>query len=91
MADEPKPGLDFSTFILSLASSALIHLGDAPDPVSGEKTPANLPMAHQSIDLLAMLQEKTKGNLTAEETRFLETLLYDLRMQYVAAIRSTAK
>lgn len=89
MADEPKPGLDFSTFILSLASSALIHMGEAPDPVSGEKSAANLPMAHQSIDLLAMLQEKTKGNLTADETRFLETLLYDLRMRYVAAVKQT--
>ena len=89
MADEPRPGLDFSTFILSLASSALIHLGEAPDPVSGEKAPANLPMAHQSIDLLAMLQEKTKGNLTAEETRLLETLLYDLRMKYVSAVRQS--
>ena len=83
MADG-KPGIDFSTFMISLGSSALVHLGDAADPTSGEKARPDLPMAQQSIDLLALLQEKTRGNLTADEARFLETLLYDLRMRYLA-------
>ena len=80
MADDPKrPRLDFNAFVLSLGSSALIHLGEAPDPVSGKTQEADLPLAQQSIDLLALLQEKTRGNLSEEEARFLDTLLYDLR------------
>ena len=87
MADEKRPRtIDFSTFILSLGSSALIHLGEAPDPVSGQTSASNLPLAQQSIDLLALLQEKTKGNLTADETGFLEQLLHDLRIRYVEAV-----
>lgn len=85
MADESKaPSLDFNALVLSLGSSAIIHLGEAPDPTTGQKaaSPA-LPMAQQSIDLLAMLQEKTRGNLTAEEARFIENMLFDLRMLYV--------
>ncbi len=82
MADRPR-SIDFGTFLLSLGSSALIHLGEAPDPTSGEKQPVDLALAQQSIDLLALLQEKTRGNLTGDETRFLETLLYDLRMKFV--------
>ena len=83
MADG-KPDIDFSTFMISLGSSALVHLGDAPDPTSGEKATPDLAMAQQSIDLLALLQEKTKGNLTPDEARFLQTLLYDLRMRYLS-------
>ncbi len=85
MAVEPR-SIDFGTFLISIGSSALIHMGVAPDPVSGEKQKPNLPLAQQSIDLLALLQEKTKGNLSADEARFLDTLLYDLRMQYVQAV-----
>ena len=78
------PKLDFNAFVLSLGSSAVIHLGEAPDPVSGKKLePPNFPMAQQSIDLLALMQEKTRGNLTEEEARFLQQLLSDLRMLYV--------
>ena len=87
MADEKRPRtIDFSTFIVSLGSSALIHLGEAPDPVSGQTSASNLPLAQQSIDLLALLQEKTKGNLTREEAGFLDQLLYDLRIRYVEAV-----
>ena len=85
MADESKaPSLDFNALVLSLGSSAIVHLGEAPDPTTGQKaaSPA-LPLAQQSIDLLAMLQEKTRGNLTAEEARFIENMLFDLRMLYV--------
>lgn len=93
MAEETKkagetekrgPKLDFNAFVLSLASSAVIHLGEAPDPTSGKKLePPNFPMAQQSIDLLALLQEKTRGNLTEEEAKFLQQLLTDLRVLYV--------
>ena len=85
MADESKaPSLDFNALILSLGSTALVHLGEAPDPTTGQKADQpELPMAQQSIDLLAMLQEKTRGNLTTEEALFLESMLFDLRMLYV--------
>ena len=84
MTDEKQgPTLDFNAFVLSLGSSAIIHLGEAPDPTTGEKSAPNMPLAQQSIDLLALLQEKTRGNLTAEEGRFLENMLFDLRMLYV--------
>ena len=85
MPDRPRT-IDFPTFLISIGSSALIHMGEAPDPTSGEKAPVNLPLAQQSIDLLALLQEKTKGNLQPDESRFLETLLYDLRMKYVQSV-----
>ena len=89
MADEPK--LDFNALVLSLGSSVIVHLGEAPDPSSGQKREKpELPMAQQSIDLLAMLQEKTRGNLTTEEARFLENMLYDLRMLYVQVSKRTS-
>jgi hypothetical protein len=78
------PTLDFNAFVLSLGSSAIIHLGEAPDPTSEKTGEPNLPMAQQSIDLLALLQEKTRGNLTSDEARFLEQMLYDLRMLFVS-------
>lgn len=68
--------------MLSLAHSALVHLGDAPDPTGGTSTP-DLAVAKQTIDLIALLSEKTKGNLTGEEERIVEQLLYDLRSRYV--------
>ncbi|WP_104987741.1 DUF1844 domain-containing protein [Sorangium cellulosum] len=75
------PTLDFSTFVLSIIGSAYVHLGDAPSP-DGELE-QNLVLAHQDIDLLSVLQEKTKGNLTGDEERLLEQALYDLRMRYL--------
>ncbi|ACL63449.1 Domain of unknown function DUF1844 [Anaeromyxobacter dehalogenans 2CP-1] len=84
MADEKQPApIDFYTFVLSLGSSAFVHLGDAPHPETGEIAEANLLLAKQTIDILSMLAEKTKGNLTDEEARFLENLLTDLRLRYV--------
>jgi hypothetical protein len=80
-----EPGLDFNALVLSLGSSALIHLGEAPDPVTGKTQDPDFALAQQSIDLLALLQEKTRGNLTDDERRFLDTMLYDLRMRFVAA------
>ena len=85
MADESKaPRLDFNALVLSLGSSAIIHLGEAPDPTTGQKRDKpDFPMAQQSIDLLAMLQEKTRGNLSGDEAKFLDNMLYDLRILYV--------
>jgi hypothetical protein len=75
--------IDFSTFIMSLTSSAFYHLGDIADPETG-KTETNLPAVHQTIDMLTMLREKTQGNLNAEENKLLEQLVYELQMKYVA-------
>lgn len=85
MSDNKAPQLDFNAFVLSLGTSVLVHLGEMPDPQTGEKGKPELPLAQQSIDLLAMLQEKTRGNLTADESRFLQTMLYELRVKYVEA------
>lgn len=76
------PEINFITFVLSLNSSALVHLGQHPDPVSGT-TEKNLPVAKQTIDVIAMLEEKTRGNLTEEENRLLTNVLYELRLLYV--------
>jgi hypothetical protein len=83
------PAIDFSTFILSLSHSALVHLGDAPDP-EGRRGP-HLPLARQTIDLLTLLQEKTRNNLSGPEERLLEQALYDLRLRYVEVSRSQAQ
>ena len=80
----PPAPIDFYTFVLSLGSSAFMYLGDAPHPETGEPVPANLPLAKQTIDLLDMLAEKTRGNLTPEEEKFMENLLTDLRLRYVS-------
>lgn len=84
--EDSLPAIDFATFVLSLSHSALVHLGDAPDP-SGGVPPRDVAMAKQTIDLLAVLQEKTTGNLTGEEERLLDQVLYDLRMRYVEVLR----
>ena len=75
--------LPFTTFVLSLAGSAAIHFGDLPDPESGEQVEPNLEGAAQMIAILALLDEKTRGNLTAEERQVLEQVLYELRMRFV--------
>lgn len=76
------PAVDFTTFVLSLTHSALVYLGDAPDPATG-KPNVNLAIARQSIDTLALLQEKTRGNLEGSEEHVLSQALFDLRMRYV--------
>lgn len=76
------PKIDFSTFVLSLSHSAFVHLGDAPSP-DGQHREPNLVLAQQTIDMLALLAEKTKGNLTGDEERLLEQVLYELRMRFV--------
>jgi hypothetical protein len=74
--------LNFSTFILSLTTSALVCLGELPDPISKEKT-LNLPLAQQTISIIEILNEKTAGNLTEDEENLIGTVLYDLRMKYI--------
>ena len=80
------PEINFSTFIFSLSSSAFLHFGEIPEPSSGTKK-KNLPMAKHTIDILGMLEEKTKGNLTPDEEQLLKNILYDLRMRYVKETR----
>lgn len=79
--------VDFHTFILSLGSSALLHLGELDHP-DGEPSTPDLPMAKHTIDIIAMLEEKTKGNLSAPEARLVESLLFDLRLRYVERSKS---
>ncbi|MGQ9647080.1 MAG: DUF1844 domain-containing protein [Thermodesulfobacteriota bacterium] len=78
------PEINFTNFLFSVSTSALIQLGEIEDPIS-QKTTKNLPLAKQTIDLIGMLKEKTKGNLTPEETKLIENILFDLRMRYVKA------
>jgi hypothetical protein len=75
---------------MSLATTAAVHFGDVPDPANGESQ-ANLAAASQMIDVLAMLKEKTQGNLDAEETELVDTLLYELRMRYVEASKGARR
>ncbi|OGP71822.1 MAG: hypothetical protein A2W09_08480 [Deltaproteobacteria bacterium RBG_16_50_11] len=82
--EEPLPEINFINFMLSLSTSALIQLGEIQDPMTKE-TVKNLPLAKQTIDLIGMLTEKTKGNLSPDEERLMEQILYDLRMRYVKA------
>jgi hypothetical protein len=97
------PAIDFATFVLSLASNALVHLGELPDPdgdgaragaaeAAGAPTPnvgpPNLALAKQTIDILAMLEAKTQGNLDDGEARLLSSVLYDLRVKYVDKSRA---
>ena len=78
----PLPEIDFATFVLSLSSSALLHLGLVENPITG-KTERNLPLAKQTIDIIVMLRDKTKGNLSTDEGNLIENLIADLRMKYV--------
>ncbi len=76
------PEINFSTFIISLNTSALLHLGVIEEPATGKKN-KNLPLGKQTIDILNMLEEKTRGNLTKEEEGLFKNILYDLRITYV--------
>ncbi|MGA2224473.1 MAG: DUF1844 domain-containing protein [Syntrophobacteraceae bacterium] len=78
----PFPEVTLATFIFSLSSSALVHLGEIPEPQTN-RTEVDLPIAKQIIDTLGMLQDKTKGNLDQDEERLLKSVLYDLRMRYI--------
>ncbi|MCM0756840.1 DUF1844 domain-containing protein [Desulfovibrio aminophilus] len=86
MEGMPLPDITFSTFVLSLSSQALMHLGEEPDPDSGE-TQFRPHLAKQTIDILAMLQAKTEKGLDPDEKKLLCGLLYNLRMQYVNKVK----
>jgi len=83
---EPLPEINFSTFVISLSTQALMHLGEIADPLSG-KVETDVTAAKQMIDILGMLREKTKSNLSSGEERLLEDILFDLRMKYVEAVK----
>jgi hypothetical protein len=81
--EQPQfPEINFSTFVVSLNASTLLHLGAIEDPTTGQKS-KNLPMAKPTIDILSMLEQKTAGNLSDEEKNLLKNILYDLRLMYV--------
>lgn len=83
--ETPESGITFSGFILSLATTAAVHFGDIGDPNTGNPAEPNLPAAAQMIELIALLQEKTRGNLIEPEERLIDDLLYELRVRYVQA------
>jgi hypothetical protein len=85
VVDTPESGITFSDFIISLGHTAAVHFGDLADPQTGQRTEPNLAAAAHMIELIALLQEKTKGNLIEPEARLVEDLLYDLRLRYVEA------
>lgn len=82
----PLPEINFSTFILSLSTSALMHLGEFPNPETNH-IEKNLPLAKQTIDLIDMLKGKTGGNLDKDEDQLITNMLYDLKLKYVNAIK----
>ena len=81
----PDPTINFASFLLSLAATAAVHFGDRMEPGASEPGPVDLVAAGQMIDILALLEEKTRGNLTADERQLLETILYELRLRFVEA------
>ena len=83
--------MNFTAFVVSLATTAAIHLGDLADPQTGERLEVNLEGAAQMIEILALLDQKTRGNLTAEERQVLEQVLYELRMRFVEASGQTSR
>ncbi len=91
-AAEPDPSaINFVGFVLSLAHTAAVHFGDVADPFSGAKGSANLAAAQQMIDILALMEEKTRGNLTAEERQLLEQVLFELRLRFVEAQNASSE
>lgn len=84
--NEGEQAVDFVSFVVGLATSALAHLG-SPETGLEAGPAADLVLARQTIDILGMLEQKTKGNLTGDEERILGHVLYDLRMRYVEAVR----
>ena len=78
--------ISFSTFVISLSTQALMHLGEIPSPLTG-KVESDFAVAKQMIDILGMLRDKSRGNLDEQEARLMEDVLYDLRMRYVEGIK----
>lgn len=88
---EPPQQVSFIAFIFSLASNAAVHFGDLPDPLTNETRPADLDAAAQLIEIIAMLEEKTRGNLTAEERQLMDQVLFELRMRFVEAKKGESR
>jgi Domain of unknown function (DUF1844) len=84
--EAPLPEINFSTFVISLSTQALMHLGEIANPLTGQ-IEADTAVAKQMIDIIGMLREKTRGNLNAGEDRLIEDILFDLRMKYVEAVK----
>ena len=87
---DQEPALNFAAFVLSLAHTAAVHFGDIPDPVTGQTGRSNLAAAQQMIEILGLLELKTRGNLSAEERQLLDQILYELRLRWVEATGKTA-
>ena len=85
MENQAQSGVTFTGVILALATTAAVHFGDIADPNTGERTEPNLTAAAQMIELIALLQEKTKGNLIEPEEQLVDDLLYELRLRFVQA------
>jgi uncharacterized protein DUF1844 len=85
VGEQPEPGASFSDFLLWLATMAAVQFGDLPDPATGQPIEANVAAAGQLVDIIAMLQEKTSGNLAPHEAKLIDDLLYELRMRFVEA------
>ena len=87
--ETPESGISFAQFILSLGTTAAVHFGDLPDPTTGERGETDLAAAAQMIELIGMLQEKTRGNLTNEEATVLKNTLSNLQMAFVEVSQQT--
>ena len=83
MDTQEEAGIGFAAFIISLATTAAVHFGDIADPATGQPAEPNVVAAGQMIEVIAMLQQKTRGNLTPEEAKLVEDLLYELRLRFV--------
>jgi len=84
--EEALPEINFSAFVISLSTQVLMNLGEIASPITG-KVETDVLVAKQMIDILAMLKDKTRGNLNASEDRLIEDILFDLRMKYVEAVK----
>jgi Domain of unknown function (DUF1844) len=88
MSEQDQSQVSFVAFLFSLASNAAVHFGDLPDPLTNEQREPDLEAASQLIEIIAMLEEKTRGNLTTEERQLIDQILFELRMRYVEAKKS---
>lgn len=93
MSDQPDQprGMSFTEFVVSLAGTAAVHFGDLADPSTGQAATPDLDAAAQLIEILSMLEQKTRGNLTLDERQVIETVLYELRMRFVEATSQTRR
>jgi len=88
---QDESAISFPAFVVSLAHTAAVHFGDVPDPVSGQTGEVNLAAAKQMIDILTLLETKTRGNLSAEERQLLDQVLFELRMRFIDASKPQSR